>query len=356
MMIEQPFDQEKAEAFAGRMVEMLNHAALILMTSVGHQVGLFDTLASQPPGSSQQIAKAAGLQERYVREWLGAMTTGQIVACDPDKGTYWLPPEHARWLTRAVGVDNLALQAPYIPMLAQVEAPIIECFRNGGGVPYSAYPRLQELLRAETGAVHDAVLVDTVLPLVSGLVERLQAGIEVADVGCGSGHALNLMAQAFPHSQFIGYDLSEAGLAMGRREAQEMGLNNVQFERCNASELHVSRRFGLITAFDAIHDQVWPARVLHNIRTALQPDGVFLMVDFGASSHIHENMDFPLGPFLYTISCMHCMTVSLSENGSGLGAMWGEQKARQMLAEAGFTQVEVKKVEGDLLNNYYIAR
>jgi ubiquinone/menaquinone biosynthesis C-methylase UbiE len=355
VMNEQSFDQEKAEAFAGRMVDMLNQAALTLMTSVGHQVGLFDTLAGQPPATSQQIAAAARLNERYVREWLGAMTTGQIVACDPQDETYWLPAEHARWLTRSVGADNLAVQAPYIPMLAQVEEPIIECFRNGGGVPYSAYPRLQELMRAETGAVHDAVLVNDVLPLVPGLVDRLQAGIEVADVGCGSGHALNLMAQAFPQSHFVGYDLSETGITMGRREAQELGLNNVRFEQCNVSNLNAPNRFGLMTAFDAIHDQARPAQVLQNIHAALQPDGLFLMVDFGASSHIHENMDFPLGPFLYTISCMHCMTVSLAENGDGLGAMWGEQKARQMLAEAGFSDVEVKQVEGDILNNYYIA-
>jgi ubiquinone/menaquinone biosynthesis C-methylase UbiE len=356
VMNEHSFDQEKAEAFANRMVDVLNHAAITLMVSIGHQVNLFDTMTGQPPATSHQIAEAAGLNERYVREWLGAMTTGQVVACNPQDETYWLPAEHAQWLTRAAGADNLAMQAPYIPMLAQVEAPIIECFRNGGGVPYSAYPRLQELMRVETGAVHDAVLVDDVLPLVPGLLERLQTGIEVADVGCGSGHAINLMANAFPRSRFVGYDLSETGIAMGRREAQEMGLNNVRFEQCDISKLNAPNRFGLMTAFDAIHDQARPAQVLQNIRAALQPDGVFLMVDFGASSHIHENMEFPLGPFLYTISCMHCMTVSLAENGDGLGAMWGEQKARQMLAEAGFAQVEIKQVEGDILNNYYIAR
>jgi ubiquinone/menaquinone biosynthesis C-methylase UbiE len=354
-MLQQSFDQEKSEAFAGRMADVLNHAAIALMTSIGHQVGLFDTLANRPPLTSQQLAKAAGLNERYVREWLGAMTTGQIVTYDPAEKTYALPREHANWLTRAAGADNLALQAPYVSMLAQVEAPIIECFRNGGGVPYSAYPRLQELMRAETGAVHDAVLVETVLPLVPGLCERLQAGIEVADVGCGSGHAINLMAQAFPNSRFVGYDLSEDGLARAQREVQEMGLKNAQFELRDVSRLNVANRFGLITAFDAIHDQAQPAQVLQNIHTALQPDGVFLMVDFGASSHVHDNIDFPLGPFMYTISCMHCMTVSLAQDGAGLGAMWGEQTARQMLAEAGFGQLEVKQVDSDLLNNYYIA-
>lgn len=354
-MNEQFFDQEKAEAFAGRMADVLNHAAIALMTSIGHQVGLFDVLAERPSVTSHQLAAAARLNERYVREWLGAMTTGQLVEHDPTDKTYTLPPEHAAWLTRAAGTNNLASQSLYISMLAQVETPIIDCFRNGGGVPYTAYPRLQELLRADTGAVHDALLVEYVLPLVPGLVERLQRGIEVADLGCGSGHAINVMAQAFPHSRFVGYDISEVGLAMGRQEAQEMGLKNARFEPRDISQLRVSDRFDLITAFDAIHDQAQPARVLQNIRAVLQPEGIFLMVDFAASSHVHENLDFPLGPFLYTISCMHCMAVSLAQDGVGLGAMWGEQTARQMLAEAGFAQVEVKRVDGDILNNYYIA-
>jgi len=110
-----------------------------------------------------------------------------------------------------------------------------------------------------------------------------------------------------------------------------------------------------MTAFDAIHDQAQPARVLAGIAEALRPDGTFLMIDIGASSQVHENIEFPLAPLMYTISCMHCMTVSLALDGAGLGAMWGEQKAREMLAEAGFSQVDVKRIEDDLFNNYYVA-
>ncbi len=207
----------------------------------------------------------------------------------------------------------------------------------------------------DSAAIHDVALVDSMLPIVPGLVERLQAGIQVADVGCGCGHAINLMAQAFPKSQFVGYDISEEGLREGRREAQELGLTNAQFELRDASSLDAQNRFDFISAFDAIHDQAQPARVLTGIAQALRPQGVFLMVDFGASSKVHENLDFPAGPFMYTISCMHCVPVSMGLNGPGLGAMWGEQTARQMLTEAGFTQVEVKQVEGDIFNNYFIA-
>ncbi len=354
-MMEREIDQAKSEAFAGQMVSTLNHAAVALMTSVGHRVGLFDIMATLPPATSTQIAAAAGLNARYVREWLGAMVTGRIIDHSPDDETYSLPPEHAAWLTRRAGTNNMAMQTQYIPMLAQVEARIIECFRNGGGVPYSAYPHFQRLMGEESRAVHDASLIDAILPLVPGFVPRLQAGIDVADIGCGSGHAINLMARAFPQSRFVGFDMSEEGIAAGRAEAQQMGLSNAYFEIHDVTQLDAPNRYTLITAFDAIHDQAQPARVLQGIAKALRPDGTFLMVDIAASSRLSENLDLMLGAFMYTVSCMHCMTVSLARGGAGLGAMWGEQKARQMLAEAGFTRVDVKRIEGDLFNNYYIA-
>jgi SAM-dependent methyltransferase len=352
---DRPFDEARSEAFAGRMMDVLNGAGIALMTSIGHQVGLFDAMAGLPPASSHRIAAEAKLDERYVREWLGAMVTGRVVDHDPAAGTYALPPEHAAWLTRAAGTNNLALQAQYVPLLAQVEGPIVECFRNGGGVPYAAFPRFQRLMAEDSRAVHDAALVDAILPLVPGLPGRLEAGIDAADVGCGSGHAINLMARTFPKSRFVGYDFSEEGVRAGRAEAERLGLTNARFEARDVTDLGARGRFDLVTAFDAIHDQAQPARVLAGIAEALRPDGVFLMVDIGASSHVQENMDFPMAPFLYTISCMHCMTVSLALGGAGLGAMWGEQTARAMLAEAGFGRVEVKRVEDDLFNNYYVA-
>jgi ubiquinone/menaquinone biosynthesis C-methylase UbiE len=349
-------DEAKSEAFAGRFLDALNNSAVVLMTSIGHQVGLFDAMADGAAATSEKIAAAAGLDERYVREWLGAMVTGHVIDHDPDEETYSLPPEHAAWLTRAAGPDNLAVQAQYIPLLAQVEEPVITSFRDGGGVPYSAYPRFHRLMAEDSGVVHDAALVDAIIPRVPGLPERLKAGIDVADVGCGSGHAVNLMAQAFPESRFVGYDFSEEGIAVGRAEASELGLTNARFEVQDVASLAEVDRFDLITAFDAIHDQAQPAQVLRRVSEALRPDGDFLMVDIKASSRLHENMDHPLGPFLYTVSTMHCMTVSLALDGMGLGTAWGEQKAREMLAEAGFTHVDVETVEGDLINNYYIAR
>ncbi len=353
-MTDTSFNEDKSKAFSAYMVDVLNHAAVALMLSIGHRVGLFDALANRPPATSQQIAEAAGLNERYVREWLGVMVTGRVVDYAPAGQTYALPPEHAAWLTRAAGMNNWALQAIFLPLLAQVEEPIVACFRQGGGVPYSAYPRFQQLMAENSAAFHDAVLVPSLLPLVPGLPERLRAGLDVADVGCGSGHAINLMAQAFPRSRFTGYDFSEEGVQAGRREARQLGLANAQFEARDVTRLELRERFDLVTAFDSIHDQAQPAQVLHGINEALRPGGTFLMVDVGASSQIHENLDFELGPWMYANSCLHCMTVSLALDGAGLGAMWGRQKAAQMLTEAGFADLDSKQIEGDTVSMIFV--
>jgi SAM-dependent methyltransferase len=344
-----------SEEFAERFVRLLNDGALALLVSVGHRTGLFDVMSSLPAATSAEIASAADLNERYVREWLAAMTTGGIVDHDAAAETFELPAERAAWLTRAAGPDNLAMQAQYVALMALVEDQIVDCFHHGGGVPYSEFPKFQRLMAEDSGAVHDATLLDITLPLVPDLIERLRNGIDVADVGCGSGHAINLMAEAFPQSRFVGFDLSDDGLTAARTEAAEKGLTNASFEERDAAALDETERFDLITSFDAVHDQARPDLMLAGIAQALRPDGVYLCVDVGASSTLAENVDHPLGPFLYTISCMHCMTVSLAYDGMGLGTMWGEQKARAMLRDAGFAKIETEKVVGDVVNSYYIA-
>ena len=175
--------------FAERMLRTMNEAALALMVSVGHRTGLFDVMAAMPAATSAEIASRASLDERYVREWLAVMTTGRIVEHDGAAGSYWLPADHAAWLTRAAGMRNLATGMQYIGLMALVEDQIVDCFRHGGGVPYSAFPRFQAVMAEDSGAVRDATLIDVTLPLVPGMAGRLRQGIEVADVGCGSGHA-----------------------------------------------------------------------------------------------------------------------------------------------------------------------
>jgi hypothetical protein len=193
----QDIDEKKVEAFAEQMLGVLNYAMLALMTSIGYQTGLFDTMADLPPSTSEEIASEAKLHERYVREWLGAMVVGDVITFDPSGKTYLLPPEHAACLTRAAGPDNLANVAQFVALLGNVEEGVVQSFRHGGGVPYSAFRRFQDIKAEDSAQVCGATLIDGTLPIVSGLVERLQGGIAAADVGCGHGIVLNLMAQAF---------------------------------------------------------------------------------------------------------------------------------------------------------------
>jgi 2-polyprenyl-3-methyl-5-hydroxy-6-metoxy-1,4-benzoquinol methylase len=348
-------DAARAEAFAGRTLQILNDAMLSLLLSAGHQTRLLDVMAEHGPVASDELAEAAGLDERYVREWLAGMTVGGILEHDPDTNSYRLPPEHAASLTRAAGPNNLASFAQYTSLFGELEQQVVDCFRNGGGVPYSAMPRFQALQAEESAQIHDGGLIDVTLPLVDGLADRLRTGIDVIDVGCGHGHAANLIADAFPASRVTGIDISEQGIAAASKEAKELRLTNASFELRDALSLEPSS-YDLVTAFDVIHDLPRPAETLRAIRTALRDGGVFLMVDIAASSHVHENLEHPLGPALYTASIFHCMTVSLANDGPGLGTMWGEQTALELLDGAGFDDVEIKRVEADFLNSYYIAR
>ncbi|ORT57558.1 class I SAM-dependent methyltransferase [Streptomyces sp. CB03238] len=347
-------DVARQEAFTELMVDVLNKGVLALLISVGHQTGLFDTMSTLPPATSADIAKAADLDERYVREWLGGMVVGGIVEYEPDGATYRLPPEHAASLTTAAGPDNLAGMMPYIALMGEVEQQVVASFRDGGGVPYAAYPRFQALQAQETARVYDVALVDTIVPLVPGLTERLRDGIDVLDVGTGQGHAPLVLARAFPSSRFHGLDQSEDGIAAARREAERLDLDNLRYTVADSTE--IPGRYDLITAFDVIHDLARPQQTLAAIAASLRDGGTFLMGDIAASSNLEENVDHPFGPALFGFSVFYCMTTSLSTGGAGLGTVWGEQAARRMLGEAGFTDVQVRSVEGDPLNVYYVAR
>lgn len=349
-------DSARTQAFAEQALGIVNGGFLSLMLSIGHRTRLFDTLAGLPTATSQEIAAAAGLEERYVREWLGAMVVGRIVEYDAASRTYRLPPEHAASLTRAAGPDNLAELAQFVSLLGNVEGAVVDVFRNGGGVDYPAFTRFHELMAESSRTTLEATLLTRTLPLVPGLTNRLDAGIDVVDVGCGQGVAILMMATRFPRSRFVGLDIGAEAIAAARAAADRQGLTNATFLVQDAATFGGSSAFDFITAFDAIHDQAAPRRVLRGIREALRPEGVFLMVDIAASTHLERNLDNPLAPFLFTASTMHCTTVSLAQGGEGLGACWGEEQARELLAEAGFSEVQVAKVEGDPLNAYYLCR
>jgi ubiquinone/menaquinone biosynthesis C-methylase UbiE len=346
-----------AQSFADKVLATLNNGSLCLMISIGHRTGLFDVMSQSTPAGSEAIAARAGLNERYVREWLGAMVTGGIVEFDPTGNTYRLPAEHASSLTRAAAADNMAAFMQYIAILGGVEDDIVECFRKGGGVPYEKFPRFHDVMAEDSGQSVLSSLESHILPLVPGLAERLERGIRMLDAGCGRGRILTKLAERYPRSRFVGMDLSREATSAARSEAASAGLTNIEFLAVDLSNFDTTAEpaaFDFVTTFDAIHDQAKPLNVLKGIHRTLKVDGVYLMQDISGTSHVDQDVNHPLGPFLFTVSCMHCMTVSLAQGGEGLGAMWGEEKTREYLQKAGFGSVVTHRLAHDVQNNWYV--
>ena len=347
-------DPQAMEAAAGKVISIYAGAMLNYMIDIGHRTGLLAT-AAEGPGTSQELAARAGLTERYVREWLAAMVTGGVFEYDPATQTYTLPPAEAAVLTGPP--LPLATIAGLQTHLGKHVHEVARAFREGGGVPYSAYrPEFTDLMDAIGRTLYDTALVDGYLPLVEGLADKLEAGATVADIACGTGHGLVVLARRFPASTFVGIDLDDGAIARARAEADGAGLTNVQFEVVDAARLEITDRFDAVLVFDAVHDQVDPASVLAGIHAALKPGGVFLMKEPRAADALEDNIGNPFAPIGYGISTLHCMTVSLAHDGAGIGTMFGVDHARRLLAEAGFEDVAVLDAPGDPTDAVYITR
>jgi len=347
------FDTAKAEAFGGRLMSILAGSLLNSMVDIGHRTGLF-AAAAEGWSTSEQLASRAGLTERYVREWLGAVTTGGLVEFDAAGETFFLPPEHAALLSGCADMGPIAVSNT---VLAKHVHQIVQVFQEGGGVPYAAYtPEFTDVLDAIGRGVLDAMLLDAYLPLAPGLTEALRAGVRVADVACGTGHALVIMARAFPSSTFVGYDLDEHAIARARAEATGAGLTNVTFELVDVARLTTPHRYDVVFVFDAIHDQVHPEAVLAGIQNVLVPEGLLFMREPHAADALADNLANPMAPIMYSVSTLHCLTVSLAHGGAGIGLVFGEGHARRLLANAGFGDVIVHPAPGHPFDAVYVAR
>jgi SAM-dependent methyltransferase len=323
-----------------RLLDIYTGSMLTNMLDIGYQTGLLEA-AAEGPATSAELAERAGLNERYVREWLGAMATGGIFTYKPETRTYTLPPAYAEALC-GEGAGNLVPVSRILNHFSKHIPKLVECFRSGGGVPYADYwPEFTRFSSDVWRRIYDEHLVSGFIGAVPGLTERLERGMTVLDAGCGDGHAIKLLARAFPSSRFAGYDISEAAIAGANDAVEAEGLANARFEIVDVSHLPTEPGWDLILAFDSIHDQTVPETVLRRIRQALAKDGVFLMIDFKFASDVADNIGNRLAPIHYGISVMHCMTVSLAGGGPGLGTVWGIETAKGMLAEAGFGSVEV---------------
>ncbi len=346
----------KTETFAGRMLETFNNANVGVMISLGHRAKIFDVMATKDKFSVDKLSKESNLNKRYIKEWLAAMTVANIVEYDPENRAYSLPKEHAAFLTRNAGSNNFATLFQFIPVIASVEEQLLHCFKNGGGVGYDNYYRFHEVMAEESGQHLGNNLITKILPLIDGIIDQLDKGINVLDIGCGSGTALNTLAKVFPNSNFTGIDLCKEPIRKAIKVAKNLNLENVSFLRLDGSNFHFDTKFDFITTFDTIHDQARPDKVLKNIYNSLTDEGTYLMMDIYASSYLEDNIDHPLAPALYSMSTAHSMTVSLAQKGMGLGSMWGYQQATKMLSNAGFSDIKIELIPEDMMNAYYIAK
>jgi ubiquinone/menaquinone biosynthesis C-methylase UbiE len=356
---------ETAKPFSEKITAILNYSALNLAMAIGYQTGLFDVMDTfDTPQTLPAIAQKSGLNLRYIKEWLGVMVTGQIVEISRDEdgnNRYYLPKQHGDLVTRRAGNSNLGVYTQEIPLLtACAMEAVVEGFATGKGVDYDRYPKFQAFMSQLADAKHRQVLVDKFLPAVDGgrLMEDLRSGIRVCDLGCAAGVALILMADAFPESRFVGIDLSREAIETARREASRQQLSNLEFVIADAAALKENPEWkdscDYVTAFDAIHDQTQPLAALQGVHHILAPGGRFSMVDIAARTNLADNLAHPMGPFLYTVSLMHCLPVGLVDGGSGLGMMWGQEKAVEMLQAAGFATVQVQEIPEDPFNLHFL--
>ena len=344
-------DTAATEEFAFKLVETITGSLLTSLIEIGRRTGLFE-LAAAGPATSEELAERGGLQERYVREWLAAMATAGIFEYDAENRRFWLPVEHAAVLTGDT-YDNLAPLAYLVSAITRQSEAVATCFVEGGGVPWEAYlPEMHDVMDVLWHPMYRDILVQQILPLAPGLVEKLEAGTRVADVACGAGNGTVVMARRFPSSTFVGYDQDAAAIAIARSRAT--GLTNVSFQVADAATLTADQSFGVAFVFNAVHDQARPLEVLTSIRSILEPGGTLLMDEPRISSNLEDNIGDPIAAMTYAISLLHCMTVSLAEGGAGLGTGWGEQVALALLSDAGFGPVDVHDAPGDPGNAIFV--
>ncbi|MGI9292474.1 MAG: class I SAM-dependent methyltransferase [Pseudomonadales bacterium] len=344
------------ELFFDRVAQIVDAGAVSIMLSIGHRLGLFDTLAKLPPSTSAQIAEAGELAERYVREWLAVMVVADIIVYDAVSKTYQLPAEHAACLTRNAPAGNLAVYAQFVAMAGATEVPLLECFETGEGLSYADYPCFHQIMSEDSNQTVAANVGNILAELSPEMSSRLEKGIDVLDAGCGLGMTLVAMAKLFPSSRFTGYDLCADVISSARQAAFRQGLDNVHFDVVDLASWETSSEFDLITSFDAVHDTSDPQELLKRVHAALRPSGVHLMQDIGGSAHLENNRDFPFAALLYTMSTVHCTPVSLAQNGKGLGTMWGWETAERMLQAAGFQHIERHVVPDDPMNVWFVSR
>lgn len=328
--------QEKLDAFMHQVVSEMGAAMNAALVLIGDKLGLYRAMAGKGPVSPAQVAAATRTDERYVREWLSAQAAGGYVTYNPETQTFTLPDEQAY----ALAVEDSPVYLPgafqIISAVIKDEPKILEAFRTGDGVGWdehdvSLFEGTERFFRPN----YASNLVDSWIPALDGVEAKLKRGARVADVGCGHGASTLLMAQAYPNSQFVGFDYHGPSVGHARRSASRAGIRNATFEVATAKDFH-GAAYDFIAFFDCLHDMGDPAGAAAHVHGMLVPDGTWMIVEPYAGDHLEDNLN-PIGRVFYAASTMICTPASRAQEvGLCLGAQAGEERMRQVVLQGGF--------------------
>ena len=335
-----------------RLMSHLNGYSAITMLSLGHRSGLLAALL-EGGGTASELARRAGTHERSTEEWLAGLTAAGY-ACHDD-GVFALVEGQDEVFRPGMLPFDVTILLEVKDKFATLMGQVVDSLRDGRGVPYAAYqPEFSAAQDRLNSPKYERYLIDDFVASADGVIDQLEQGAQVADIGCGGGKALTILAARFPSSTFTGYDIDEDALRIGRARAAEAGLHNVHYEAGDAARLDLAQSLDLVLAVDAIHDQGRPQDVLRTVRRSLRAGGTFLMIEPLATGDVDTDSQHPMAPMMYANSLGHCVQVSLAAGGPGLGSMWGRAKAIPMLKAAGFEHVSVYESPSD--NAVYAAR
>jgi len=349
-------NEQKVGELAFRVVGDMGGAFTMALGYIGDRLGLFKAMDGAGPLSSEELANKTGLNERYVREWLRAMVASEYLDYDPDPDRYVMTEEQAFVLANEDSPMFVGGGFQFTTHSIMNTPKVMEAFKSGGGVSYSELgEEIPEAIERFFRPGYINFLTQDWLTKVPGLTEKLKRGAEVADVGCGCGQSTVAIAKAFPNAKVVGIDYDSRSIERARLLAKESKVENAEFAAAPAQEVAThGKRYDLICTFDCIHDMVDPRGTLKAIREALSDDGVYVWSEPNASARPDENRN-PVGKTFSAISPLHCLTVSLAHQGEGLGTVIGEDGARRLAEEAGFSSFEKLPIENPF-NQFFALR
>ena len=347
-------DRERSQRFMQKGVGDVGTAMAAALVLVGDQVGLFRAMAGAGAIDAAELARRTGIHPRYAEEWLSAMACAGYVEFDARDDAFTLPDEHAAFLCDPSAETYLGGLFAGLPPLLGGAPRLAQAFARGDGIAFAEYGAAMPVaLEQMNRAVYEKRLVQSWLPTMPHVVERLQAGGRAIDVGCGTGVVPVTLAKAFPSARIEGLDIDPRSIELARANAREAGVaDRIRFVGAGAEALSDGSGYDLVTTFDVVHDLPDPLGVLRRIRAALADGGSYLMVEPKVEDDLDGNLPNPFAKMLYAISCMHCVPQSLSQGGPGLGACWGPARARALATQAGFGSFQALAIRSPALAFY----